>query len=145
MLVSECQCLLFSVFVEFVVPSLCVSVSHKETELLNVIMTTIIWHNQDESVGAELHKQTLIITSPTPRLETQQTHPPPACWHKAGIKTEDCHLQAKGWYYICLFIQTERLETHTSTKWTFSLCFFKKYQPLEINHATLRTLFFLQH
>lgn len=35
--------------------------------------TSIIWHNQDKSVSPELHKQILILTSPSPRLETLQT------------------------------------------------------------------------
>lgn len=53
-------------------------------ELHNVMTISIIWHNQDESVSAELHKQILILTSPSPRLETVHMQLPTDWYQPAG-------------------------------------------------------------
>ncbi len=79
---------------------LCMWVWDRERELCAVMTTSIIWHNQDESVSAQLHKQIPVLTSPSPRLETLHKLPP-ACWFQpAGMRAnrtrEHCHLKARG-------------------------------------------------
>lgn len=53
-----------------------------EKELHNVMTSSIIWHNRDDSVSARLHKQAAVLTSPSPRLDTLQTQLQTACWRQ---------------------------------------------------------------
>lgn len=125
MLESECvTCVCLFVFPKGIQVCACVCVRERgrERELHNVMTTSIIWHNQDESVSAELHKQIPSLTSPSPRLETLQTQLPTACWYQpagimVAIMTQDLPLQAKLHF---VFSHFQKLSFHTVKRgiWT---------------------------
>ena len=52
--------------------------------LNNVMTTSIIWHNQDESLSTMLHKKIPVPTSASPRLEALQTELQTACRYQTA-------------------------------------------------------------